>query len=344
MKKICVIGHFAFGKELLNGQTIKTKIVTSELERQFGIDEVVKVDTHGGIKVLPKLIFSTLKAFRECKNIIILPAYNGIKLIVPLCHVLNSVYKRKLHYAVIGGWINEWLDNHLLIEKMLKKFSGIYVETKAMKRKLINRGLVNTDVMANFKNVQILSNSELVYSYKAPYKMCTFSRVMKEKGIEDAVDAVLRINNEYGIEFVHLDIYGQIDNQQGEWFNHLKGKFTKSVQYKGLVPFDKSVEVLKEYHALLFPTYYEGEGFAGTLIDAMAAGVPVIASDWRYNSEVVVQNKTGVLIETQNQLQLCDAIKKSFEEDWNTMKHFCIEEAQKYSPEKAIQVLIDRLD
>ena len=27
MKKVCVIGHFGFGENLLNGQTIKTKIV-----------------------------------------------------------------------------------------------------------------------------------------------------------------------------------------------------------------------------------------------------------------------------------------------------------------------------
>ncbi len=34
-------------------------------------------------------------------------------------------------------------------------------------------------------------------------------------------------------------------------------------------------------------------GFAGTLIDAMAAGVPVIASNWKYNPEIVIENVTG---------------------------------------------------
>ena len=48
MKKVCVIGHFGFGENLLNGQTIKTKIVTKELDKQFGADQVVKIDTHGG--------------------------------------------------------------------------------------------------------------------------------------------------------------------------------------------------------------------------------------------------------------------------------------------------------
>ena len=33
MKKVSVIGHFAVGRQYLNGQTIKTKIVAGELER-----------------------------------------------------------------------------------------------------------------------------------------------------------------------------------------------------------------------------------------------------------------------------------------------------------------------
>ena len=41
MKRACVLGHFGFGENLLNGQTIKTKIVTDELERRLP-DEVVK--------------------------------------------------------------------------------------------------------------------------------------------------------------------------------------------------------------------------------------------------------------------------------------------------------------
>ena len=32
MKKVAVIGHFAYGLECLDGQTIKTKIVTEELQ------------------------------------------------------------------------------------------------------------------------------------------------------------------------------------------------------------------------------------------------------------------------------------------------------------------------
>jgi len=45
MKKACVIGHFGFGENLLNGQTIKTKNVTQELEKHFCEELILKIDT-----------------------------------------------------------------------------------------------------------------------------------------------------------------------------------------------------------------------------------------------------------------------------------------------------------
>ena len=36
MKKVSVIGHFADGLEYLDGQTIKTKVITNELNKEFG--------------------------------------------------------------------------------------------------------------------------------------------------------------------------------------------------------------------------------------------------------------------------------------------------------------------
>lgn len=345
MKKVCVVGHFGFGENMLNGQTIKTKTVTTELEKQLGADQVVKIDTHGGTRALPKITVQLISAFKNCKNIIIFPAHNGIKVFVPLCNAINKVFHRKLHYVVIGGWLNELLDKHKKIEAELKTFTGIYVETNTMKSALNNRGFKNVEVMPNFKDIKILSKDELVYNTEMPYKLCTFSRVMKEKGIEEAVEAVKKVNAEQDRIVFTLDIYGQINSEQIEWFEELKSRFPEYVRYKGVVPYDKSVEIIKEYYALLFPTYYDGEGFAGTLLDAMAAGVPVIASDWKYNSEIINPGKNGVLVAPKSSIEIEEKLIWMFNHLnlWNNMKFETINLASKYRPERAIIVLIKNL-
>ena len=63
-KKVCVIGHFGEGKVLLNGQTVKTKIITEELQNQLGNEQVLKIDTHGGFKVLLKAPINVLKGVK----------------------------------------------------------------------------------------------------------------------------------------------------------------------------------------------------------------------------------------------------------------------------------------
>lgn len=344
MRKVCVIGHFGFGMNMINGQTIKTKTITNELEKQLGEDQVEQIDTHGGAKALPKIILGLLRGFKNCSNIIILPAHNGIRIFVPICSIVNKIFHRRLHYVVIGGWLNELLDEHRQIEKQLKRFAGIYVETYAMKRALDCRGFENINVMPNFKDLQILKESELVYSQEEPFKLCTFSRVMKEKGIGEAVEAVRLINDKAGRTIFTLDIYGQVDGEQVEWFENLKERFNENIQYCGAVPFEKSVEILKDYYALLFITYYDGEGFAGTLLDAMSAGVPVIASDWKYNNEVVIPGKTGLLINVHNQNELIEKLVEISQNGWNELKVTCIKEANKYTKDKAIQVLLKSLD
>ena len=105
------------------------------------------------------------------------------------------------------------------------------------------------------------------------------------------------------------------------------------IQYKGIVSPKESVSVLGQYWALLFPTFYEGEGFAGTLIDAMASGVPVIGSDWRYNSDIVINMKTGLIVPTHQVDFMQDALIWSIKnhDKWSEMSQLCVKEAKKYT-------------
>lgn len=340
MFKICVIGHFSLNKELLNGQTIKTKIITAELENRFGNDEVLKIDTCNGKANLISTIFHTVCAMKDCRNVLMLPAHNGLRLFAPLLRLLKPFSKSKLHYVVIGGWLAEFLQNKSLLTKCLKKFDAIYVETNAMKQALEKIGFSNIFVMPNCKELNILSEDELVYSVDEPLKLCTFSRVMKEKGIEDAVNAVKTVNSNLGKTAFSLDIYGQIDENQKEWFAKLSESFPDYVKYGGLVPYDKSVEVLKNYFALLFPTYYDGEGFAGTIIDAYAAGVPVLASDWKYNSEVVDNNVTGIIYNNLP-VSLLGIHKENIA--WNSLKVNCLLAAHRFLPNNVLTILTNNL-
>lgn len=345
LKTVGVCGHFDGNKPTSSGQIIKTRTVTDELIRQLGKNQVMIVDSSGGGREIPRMLQQSWYLFKNCRNIIFFPAYKGLCVFAPVYSFYNKFFHRGVHYVVIGGWLNKFINQHKWLAGILKRFTGIYVETAIMKKALEKRKFKNVFVMSNFKDLSILKPEELSNAVEEPYKLCTFSRVMKEKGIEEAINAVKSINRKYGRIVYVLDIYGQIDDGYKKKFKAIEQNFPSYISYGGLIPYGKSVEIVKKYFALLFPTYYYGEGFAGTLIDAMAAGTPVIASDWKYNREIIKSGKTGVLLKNCNAKNIEKKLEQIAEnpEYWNKMQISALKEAHKYEPEAAIKPLMDRL-
>ena len=345
LKKVCVIGHFGFGEELLNGQTVKTKTLTKELDRRFGENEVGKIDTRGGVKALLKPPFVTLSALRHHKNVVILPAHNGLRVVTPILSFWNLFYRRSLHYAVIGGWLPEFLQKRNALKRQLSRFSGIYVETETMRRALNDRGLSNVFVMPNCKELSILSEDALFYPKEEPYRLCTFSRVMKEKGIGDAVDAVRSVNEHFGRTVYTLDIYGQIEIGQEEWFEVLSKGFPDSVRYCGRISPEKSTDVIKSCLLLLFPTRFYTEGIPGTIIDAYASGVPVLSARWESYRDLVNEGVTGIGYTLGHPEELTELLTGIANDHFSIlkMKENCISRAREYTPEVALNVLTERM-
>jgi len=294
MYKVGVCGHFGGNTNPLDGQTIKTKVLTEELTSILGSAYIQTVDTFGWKKHPFKLLKSCFSLLKNCENVIILPARKGLKVFIPLFSVLNRLYKRKLHHVVIGGWLQDVLKENKYLRNNLRKFSGIYLETKSVIKILADSGLDNAKYLANFKQLNSIDTSELVYSENMPFKLCTFSRVMKEKGNEDAIDAVMAVNSRFGQDVFTLDIYGPIDSGYVEKFEAMQKDFPSCISYKGIVEFNRTTEVVKNYFALLFPTHYKREGIPGTIIDAYASGVPVISAGWDFAKDIIDQNETGI--------------------------------------------------
>lgn len=343
--KVGVIGRFGFGRDLLNGQTIKTKTLVSALSEAVGGEEILLVDTYGGIKALLRLPVQCFRASKQCRNLIMLPARKGIRVIAPLLVLYQLLFHRTLHYVVIGSWLNDLLKGKPVLTWCLKRFDWIYAETGSMKGKLEAAGFRNVVLMPNFKLLPILEEEDSSERIGLPCRLCTFSRVLKEKGIETAVKAVMAANGQLNRDAYSLDIYGQVDTRQIQWFEDLKTTFPDYIRYCGEVPFDQSVSVLKGYDALLFPTQYYTEGVPGTIIDAYAAGIPVIASRWE-NYGDIVDAQTGIGFPFGHP-QALTSVLVDLNADSGQLKkrrRACLEKAREFLPEAVIPTLLSRLD
>lgn len=344
MYKICICGHFGGNKKFYDGQTIKTKNIYNALSKEYGEKEILKIDTYNWKKHPIKFLNECIKGHKNSSNTIILPAQNGVKIIIPLFVFLNRFLKRKIFYIVVGGWLPDFLKNRNNLIKKMHKLDKIFVETNKMKRDLEDLEINNTDILVNFKNIRPINIQKL--EFDIPYKLCTFSRVMKEKGIEDAINVVKQINEEANKTIYTLDIYGQIDSNYIDKFDMLQKGFPEYIKYKGCIDSNKAVEVISKYFLLLFPTRFKTEGLPGTLIDAYNAGVPVIASNWNSSKEFVEENKTGLIYEFENQEDLKKKIEYAIEnkEKIENMRDKCKRFSHMFRPEEAIKPLLNVLD
>lgn len=117
------------------------------------------------------------------------------------------------------------------------------------------------------------------------------------------------------------------------------------ITYGGTVDFNKSVEVLQNYFALVFPTRFFTEGIPGTILDAYAAGIPVICSRWESFEDVVDDAVTGYGYEFGNYAELEYILEMIGNNPQMIvdLKKNCIRKSVEYQPDKAIYPLIRRI-
>lgn len=344
--KIGICGHFGGDEVFLDGQTVKTKIITNELIEKYGNQKISTVDTYGGIKNLFDHITNFIKLIRKCNNIIILPAQHSLPIFSIILCMLNSKRGNKVHYVVIGGWLPKYLKKRPLLKKMVKKFDYIYVETETMKEKLDLLGLENIVILPNTKQLNIIDNEAIVTEYTEPYNLCTFSRITKQKGIETAIEAVEYINSKYGKEVYTLTNYGQIDPLYKQRFSELMSTVPPYIKYGGMVNYEDTTDTLKNYFALIFPTEFYTEGLPGTVLDAYSAGLPVISSRWESFNDIIDENITGIGYTFNNKKELIKLLDIIYTKPSIiiNMKVNCVNKSKEYLPQEALKPLIRRLD
>lgn len=338
MKKVAVVGVYGEGTEFTTGQAVKCQVVIDWLKKEYGTDEILIVNTYKWKSNPIKMIYKTIKSFVICKNIIIMPAQNGIKVFAVLTDVLNRLFHRKLHYVVIGGWLAEMLLEKKNLKLHLMRFDSIQVETLALLNKLKVLGLTNVHYMPNCRDYKCDNNDEKLINLNQKLKVCTFSRVIKEKGIDDAIAICRKANETLKKDVFELHIYGAIGTEYEDEFKDVIRQNKDIVSYLGVARSKDSVEILKKYFALLFPTYYSGEGFAGTILDGFVARIPIIANDWKYNSEIIKDGENGFIYDYRD---VDEAVRKLLEIYYNPKKRKkivegCTESLKRFSTQKVM--------
>ncbi len=144
------------------------------------------------------------------------------------------------------------------------------------------------------------------------YRLVFLGNLYQEKGILDALEAVLaaagRIGPERRLEFrvAGAEPDPLVSAAVAERVASLPGNV--AVEVLGPIDSKAKWELLRWGDAMLFPSYYGSENFPLVLLEAMACGLPILATRWRGIPAIVSDEETGRLVEVGDVQGLAGAI------------------------------------
>lgn len=324
--KIILIGAIREGQVPICGETMKNQLFVKRYKELF--DEVKTVDTLGWQKrpwILLKVVF--LMLFNQ-KASIVLSASVSVRYLINFLYYIPI--HRNVYFWVIGEGLSLAVDHGLFKIEALNSLKKILVQGQSMVLELEKRGLNNVCYVPNSK--PIIFYPEIKKKSNDFFEFVFLSRIHPDKGINEIVNASEMLKSK-GYSNFSIDFYGNITPEYKKKFFHLINKHDNLI-YRGFLNLltEDAYRTLSQYDVMLFPTYWYGEAFPGVVIDANIAGVPIIASDWNLNKDVVKDGKTGIIIPPYDAKALAEQMEAfiSGKYDLYKMKKKCNEYIQQY--------------
>lgn len=343
MKRILVFSNFGYQTGVLGGQTIKVRHIyklfeSKKREYKFNLNFFDTDIFKNKLLVVPS-VFSLLYKLFKCDILVFVGSKNNLKYIYPLLHFFCGLFKKEIHYIVVGGWLDDFLKANPKYISKLESIAGIYPQTEILCDRLIDSYNLNNVFQLNNFRVNDFNSFSSDKKSNSLIKLVFMARVSSEKG----VDTLFKLAKEIEVNRLNciIDIYGPIGSGYKDKFESLLSSSNDSIQYLGVADPSKVHDVLNGYNALVFPTIYLGEGFPGSVLDSYIAGIPVVVSNWQYANEFVVDGKTGLIANFGDE---DDFIQKTIslikdKDLLETLTSGAKGESVKYSPEAAWEVL-----
>jgi glycosyltransferase involved in cell wall biosynthesis len=146
------------------------------------------------------------------------------------------------------------------------------------------------------------------YHFSGTFTLIFVSRLLKQKGLDDLVNAVNDINKEADKK-INLMIVGWIDPSNPDSFSEEEiTAFTKLPNVAYLGKRNDIDQLIAMADAAVLPTFYR-EGTPRFLLEAMAMAKPILTTDMPGCNHLVKNKQNGVLVEPRNKEAIVEGLR-----------------------------------
>jgi glycosyltransferase involved in cell wall biosynthesis len=296
----------------ISGTVIPIHLLTDNLNARDDV-RVVTVDTggirFGGLRGVARFFRVMWRIFVDAGRVDVVSLHinrTALALVGPVVWAVARLRHRPFIVRLFAG------SGYAVLSRMSKRIArwvisraDLYlVETKHLVRMTLEEGVRNVRWYSNNRPMP-RSGDEPPLRPRCR-RFVSLGRLYREKGIAEMISASERFGDD-----VCVDIYGPF------WFGTASEKDfadLKRIAYRGSVDPKDVNKTFGRYDALLLPTYDPTEGYPGVILEAYAAGLPVICTHIGGLPEIVDET-CGILIAPRDADALFDAMKKLVEDD-----------------------------
>ena len=244
------------------------------------------------------------------------------------------------HYQAsgVGSWLEtgarpweRWVSQRLLGRPALSIVLGDYYHEDAARlspRNIVTVPNCSPDPCPDYDTVlqpaqqsraKALGQARIDGESAATFRVLYLSLCYRDKGLFDAIDAVAEINARLQAKRsaarVQLDVAGKfyLADEEAEFTRRLgqaelNDAHGPLVVYHGFADEPKKRDLFAQADAFVLASYYEFEAHPVSLVEAMAHGLPIIATRWRILPELFPPGYEG-LVDTKSPLQIADRLE-----------------------------------
>ena len=309
--KLIFIGPILQGQLAQGGDTMKNQLFLQRFSQVY--DCVIAIDTFGWKKrpwVFGQLVW-TLLTHRNTP-VVISANPGSADTLIKFIHAIRL--DKNVVYWVVGGSFHDMIADGRFSKNHYRNLKAILVQGQSMADSLCKNGLYNARYVPNSKIINRLATKNPKTDNITHFVF--LSRIEESKGCKLIFESVDELNNQGYKGRFDVMFYGKM-SEDAEFANYFEKTISEhdEIKYGGLLNLrdEKNYDVLAQYDVMIFPTFWHGEGFPGIVIDAYIASLPIIATDWNLNKDVIKEGETGWIIPIHDVQALTERMKHAIE-------------------------------
>lgn len=217
----------------------------------------------------------------------------------------------------------------------LKGAKKVFFQNESNRRFMVEKKVVKgaydilpgSGVNLNQYNVVEMPKDEIHFLFIA--------RIMREKGIDQYLDAAKAIKSKYEKVFFH--VCGPCEEEYENILDDLSKQGI--IIYHGMV--DNMTEMYQKSTCTIHPSFYP-EGLSNVLLESCASGRPIITTNRSGCGEVIDNEVNGYLVEERNSDDLIAKVEKFINLSYDERKEMGLNARKKVEEQFDRQIVIDR--